>query len=183
MTAGANPENLPNKSALNQIRTNEIALDAPWELREFRIQAPGHYDSGHLRSVAVAMTPDLSFNLTSTLTDFINQNETAIVAGTYDVPLSLPSGAPFLGGNAPTPFGMFWDGSPGCGSINNPDARHNFSLTTCNGCHAGETATPFLHIDPQQFPGRSLGFSYGHHGFRPLHWPEPRLRGSRETKN
>ncbi len=161
VTAGANPENLPNKSALNQIRTNEIALDAPWELREFKIQAPGHYDSGHLRSVTVAMTPDLSFNLTSTLTDFINQNETAIVAGTYDVPLSLPSGPPFLGGNAPTPFGMFWDGSPGCGSINNPDARHNFSLTTCNGCHAGETATPFLHIDPQQSPAGLSGFLTG----------------------
>ena len=146
VTAGANPANLPNKSALNQIRTNEVALDSPWELREFRIQGPGHYDSGHLRSVTVAMTPDLSFNLTSTLADFINQNETAILSGNYEVPLVLPSGSPFLGGNAPTPFGMIWDGSPGCSSINNPDARHNFSLTTCSGCHAGETATPFLHI-------------------------------------
>jgi hypothetical protein len=161
VTAGANPANLPNKSALNQIRTNEVALDSPWELREFRIQGPGHYDSGHLRSVTVAMTPDLSFNLTSTLADFINQNETAILSGNYEVPLVLPSGSPFLGGNAPTPFGMIWDGSPGCSSINNPDARHNFSLTTCSGCHAGETATPFLHIDPQQSPAGLSGFLTG----------------------
>lgn len=161
VTAGADPAMLPNKSALNQIRTNEIALANPWELREFRIQGPGHYDSGHLRSVAVAMTPDLSFNQTSTLADFLNQNQAAILSGTYDVPLSLPSGSPFLGAGAPTPFGMIWDGAPACSSVNDPEARHLFSLTTCNGCHAGETGTIFLHIDPQQSPAGLSGFLTG----------------------
>mgnify|MGYP001200443664 FL=1 len=161
VAAGADPAKLPNKSALNQIRTNENALDPTWELREFRIQGPGHYDSGHLRSVAVAMTPELSFNQTSTLADFINQNETAILSGTYDVPLSLPSGSPFLGAGAPTPFGMIWDGDPGCSSVSDPEARHLFSLTTCNGCHAGETGTMFLHIDPVQSPAGLSGFLTG----------------------
>ena len=161
VAAGADPAKLPNKSALNQIRTNENALAPLWELREFRIQGPGHYDSGHLRSVAVAMTPDLSFNQTSTLADFINQNEAAVLSGTYDVPLSLPAGAPFLGAGAPTPFGMIWDGAPGCSSVSNPEARHLFSLTTCSGCHAGETGTFFLHIDPMQSPAGLSGFLTG----------------------
>ena len=161
VAAGADPAKLPNKSALNQIRTNENALHPTWELREFRIQGPGHYDSGHLRSVAVAMTPELSFNHTSTLADFINQNEAAILSGTYDVPLSLPSGSPFLGAGAPTPFGMIWDGDPGCSSVSDPEARHIFSLTTCNGCHAGETGTMFLHIDPVPSPAGLSGFLTG----------------------
>jgi hypothetical protein len=27
--------------------------------------------------------------------------------------------------------------------------RHKFSLNTCNGCHAGETGTPFTHVFPR----------------------------------
>ena len=35
---GADPSK-PNGSSINQIRTNEIVLDGPWELREFRVEA------------------------------------------------------------------------------------------------------------------------------------------------
>ncbi len=39
----------------------------------------------------------------------------------------------------------FWN-APG---INNPEARHKFSLNTCNGCHGAETQTIFLQISPR----------------------------------
>ena len=39
----------------------------------------------------------------------------------------------------------FWN-APG---INNPEARHKFSLNTCNGCHGGETQTGFLQVQPR----------------------------------
>lgn len=34
--------------------------------------------------------------------------------------------------------------------INDNEARHEFSLNTCNGCHGDETNTPFLHISTRQ---------------------------------
>jgi hypothetical protein len=44
------------------------------------------------------------------------------------------------------------------------DARHLFSLTTCNGCHGGETKTSeFLHVAPRDVGERSVlsGFLTG----------------------
>ncbi len=40
---------------------------------------------------------------------------------------------------------MFWN-PPG---VANVEARHLFSIRTCNRCHAGETATSFVHIAPR----------------------------------
>lgn len=147
--AGADPAK-PNGSALNQLRTNEIALAAPWELREFNIVA-----SGQLAEVTVKQTPDLSLNNQPVVRDFINVNEAAILAGTHVVPLDFPSGTPFLGGSALTPFGLFWNGPA---AINNLEARHLFSLATCNGCHAGETNTVFTHVKPRP-PGAPAALS------------------------
>jgi hypothetical protein len=43
--------------------------------------------------------------------------------------------------------------------IANPEARHLFSLGTCNGCHGfGETGTEFLHVSPRA-PGAPSGLS------------------------
>jgi hypothetical protein len=44
----------------------------------------------------------------------------------------------------------FWS-APG---ITNPEARHKFSLNTCNGCHGAETQTAFLQINPRS-PGQA----------------------------
>ncbi len=147
--AGAAPHK-PNGSALNQIRSNEIALGAPWELREFVISANG-WDAHLLRPNTVAQTPDLSLNGTPTLRDFVN-------SGATTVPLRFPTLAdPFLGGSALTPFQMFWD-HPG---ISPRSLRHRFSLDTCNGCHAGETNTLFTHINPGTPPVTLSGFMTG----------------------
>lgn len=116
----------PNHSAINQIRTNENALNPLWELREFRLVDP---TPSMLSQTTVADTPDISFNNTSTVN--------AILGGA--------SMAPLLGGAAdvPTPS-FFWDGNPSAPGV----PRHEFSLGTCNGCHGGESDTFFVHVNP-----------------------------------
>src|SRR5262249_5634993 len=137
---------------LNQLRTNEIALASPWELRQFNLTTPISF----LHETAVAQTPDIHFNAAdpfwsgSTLLDtFI----TTTAAGAT-VPASF-LGVPSLGASAPATgntVGYSWDTStldlnpadPG----NWTERRFDFSLNTCNACHAGETRTPFTHISP-----------------------------------
>ncbi len=148
-SAGAAPHK-PNGSALNQIRTNEIALGAPWELREFIISANG-WDTHFLRPNTVAQTPDISLNHTPILRDFVHSANT-------EVPLRFPTLAdPFRGGSSFAPFGFFWDEA----GISPRTLRHRFSLDTCNGCHAGETATFFTHIQPGTPPVGLSGFMTG----------------------
>jgi len=135
----ANPSK-PNGSALDQLRTNEVALSFPWELREFHLDAASH----ELLEATVKQTPDLSFDNTATVTNYVNSNQAAILAGTSVVPDDFPAGTPFLGGNAPNgPPTVFWNGVP---AVTSNDARQQFSLNTCNGCHGAETQTPFLQI-------------------------------------
>jgi hypothetical protein len=144
--ANASPAR-PNGSALNQIRTDEIELGVPWELREFRLDAASH---GFVEST-VAQTPDIRFNVNPalrTLTDYINANQVAILSGTNVVPLKFPptgASVPFLGGAAPNQFN-FWNSIP---PANSNDARHAFSLATCSGCHGEETGAFFTHVEPR----------------------------------
>src|SRR5262249_30617874 len=58
-----------NGSWINQIRSNEIALGLPWELREFILDPA----TGFLKQGTVALTPDsLALNGTSQLADIVN---------------------------------------------------------------------------------------------------------------
>jgi Concanavalin A-like lectin/glucanases superfamily len=135
----------PNGSALSQLRTNEIALAGPWELREFHLSA----DDGFLHPATVELTPDLGFNNTPTLASFVNANESAILADQHVVPLEF-QGAPFAGAAVLNNL-TDWR-APG---ITNNEARHHFSLNTCNGCHSiAETGTLFLHVLPRN-PGQT----------------------------
>jgi hypothetical protein len=145
--AGADP-NKPNGSAINQIRTNEIALSsgylgdigiepAPeisaraavpitrgvWELREFHLLS-----NNLLNIVSTANTPHHSHNNTQLLADYIN-------SGITNVPLTY-QGVPFLTGstlNFSVADGAVWNG-PGADN----QRRHEMSLGTCNACHGGE---------------------------------------------
>lgn len=178
--AGAGGSGKPNGSAINQIRTNEIALvgygglpaeldptpgalarqvssqaisipqGGPWELREFKLQS-----DKLLHIVSTQNTPHHTRNNTAQLANFIN-------AGGGTVPLTW-LGSPFLTGstfNSSVADSAVWK-APGI--INNQN-RHKFSLNTCNSCHGGETryngspavsfATPeisFVHITPRNF--------------------------------
>ncbi|WP_223641561.1 hypothetical protein [Corallococcus sp. EGB] len=152
----------PNRSSINQVRTNENWLQtSPWELREFRLwnssinpasfAAPGPV-LGLLNSHTVAQTPDRATKNTL-FPSYVNANVPPIVAvpPTYTVPLSWSTG-PFRGGRAivTSTFASpssppFW--SQPAATIPNRQARHVFSLNTCDGCHGDEIGTPFTHVN------------------------------------
>lgn len=145
-TAGADPRRKPNESALSQLRSNEL-LQKPWEMREWRI-FPNDSDVGHLREVTAKQTPDFDHNFSKRIVEYCTTFSADILAGRHTVPLQFGSPAvPFLGGSAPmTDEHFFWDGPPPKGTSLATPLRHAFSLNTCNGCHAGETGTPFTHV-------------------------------------
>jgi len=144
----------PNHSALNQLRTNEIALASPWELREFQVAA-----THQLGIVDVKQTPEKSDTAqaalppwyfqggpkNSVLVSWINGNATAIAANKYTVPLTLPGSVPFRGGSSPNLID-FWNGTSNSTQIVSEPVRHQFSLNTCNACHGAETQDSFRHI-------------------------------------
>lgn len=150
----------PDGSALNQVRTNEIALAAPWELREFVLDDR----SGLLVPHVVAQTPDtIELNGTPELAGLINRNEASLLAGDFDVPPPLlgPSSlsGPFREADFPDladrtfrmlPLaGGLFDAPWSAAGVRDNDARHAFAVNTCNGCHRSETGTGFVHV---QFP-------------------------------
>lgn len=133
-----------NGSSINQMRTNELSLDSPWELREFRLDPKAV--ASHLQSVTIKQTPDSSFNGSATLTSFINQFEPDLLNGTHEVTEQY-LGSPFLGAAIEYNSSDFWDSN----GINNNQARHMFSLNTCNSCHGRESNTGFLHVGTAPF--------------------------------
>ena len=143
VNANADPTK-PNGSSLNQIRTNEIALSIPWQLREFNIDAGTHL----LKLVTVKKTPRDNLNGTAAIADFINAHCAAILANNYDVH-DVEGGQPFLGAKSEI-NGPVWN-APGitCADVDN--TRHIFSLNTCNACHGGETSTAFTHVNTAPF--------------------------------
>jgi hypothetical protein len=132
--------NRANGSALIRIRTNEIALAGPWELREFNISPAGTRSKGNFIQVEAKQTPANVNNGTAQVAEWINANAAAILAGTYNVPSTF-QGSPFRGGHSLNNID-FWNG-PG---IADNQARHVFSMGTCNGCHGREADVGFLHI-------------------------------------
>lgn len=137
----ANPSK-PNGSALNQIRTNEIALADPWELREFNLVG----GSAFLQQVTVKDNPDLSLKDNAILAQLINDNEAEILTGKFVIPESFNNQA-ILGGASLNDLGLLAAINPL--GVNNPEARHKLSLNTCMGCHGGETGVFFLHVSPR----------------------------------
>ena len=107
---------------------------------------------GSLVERTVALTPQGGLNGSTKIRDFVNANQAAILAGTFDVPLTF-QGGPFRAGAILNNID-FWS-APG---ITNNNARQKLSLNTCNGCHGAETQTGFLQISPR-FPGSAAALS------------------------
>ena len=156
VNANTNPGK-PNGSSLNQLRTDELAIGSPWQLREFNIDSTTHL----LKLVTVKKNPrntaGNSLNNSALLASFINANCADILANNYDVPEAV-SGQPFLGAtslnnNGP---GDVWNAVLTCADP--ATTRRIFSLNTCNACHGGETQTAFTHVDVAPF-GATAGLS------------------------
>ena len=171
----------PNGSPLNQVRTNEVALGAIWELREFVIDPT----TGLLRQHTVAQNPsELLLNGTPALARLINRNEAKILSNDFVVPMEV-LGADALSGpfqesdfsdfddrtfTAIPFFADFYDIPWSAAGVRNNDARHLFALNTCSGCHRTETGANFLqvgfpdnHLLPQSLgaPAQLAGFLTG----------------------
>jgi hypothetical protein len=131
--ANANPGR-PNGSALNQLRTNEIAIGSSWELREFQVSAK----TGFLAQVTVKQSPKESLNGSPALVAFLNANAAAVRAGKHVVPAQL------LGSRSSTEVGT-WQ-APGVAE----PVRKAFAVATCIGCHQSETSTSFLHVETRR---------------------------------
>ncbi len=114
----------PNGSAINAVRSNEIDLgdNGIWQMRSFGLSAT----SGQLEPVPLVLTPDRSFNNSSTLASYINANQDAIIAEKHTVP-ALFNGVPFEAGAVFNDLSTWF--APGV----NSDARFHFALNTCNG--------------------------------------------------
>lgn len=164
--ANADP-NKPNGSALRTLRTNEVALQAPWELREFQLTQTRF---SMIDETTADDTPhDSFFNtplLFNWLTNVIQPNLTP--GNLFEDPVPpvklFFSNVNFLGANPrvpqpppvlPTvaPFTFFWT-TPGLaglsanGGMNSQNwARHRISRASCSGCHRRETSTAFVHVD------------------------------------
>ncbi len=168
----------PNGSALNQLRTNEIAIanappDNDWQMREFRLPR----GDGHLFEANAKQTPHETLRNTDLTAQYVNANTPAILAGTYVVP-DFWLGQKFLTNASDVPFGVFWNDGPTI-PIANRQARHLFSLNTCSACHSGETNTVFTHIKPASFgtPAGLSGFMTG------ISVPDPADPGPTRTFN
>jgi hypothetical protein len=142
----------PNGSALNQLRTNENELDdtgegLDWQVREFRIDPTTHL----LTEDTLTQTPDWLLRFGPRPADYVNGHESSIKSGTYQVPLRYPTRPDsFRAGALKYGLGTLWDGLPS-NPIPDRQARHLFSLNTCNGCHTGETHNVFTHVGPASF--------------------------------
>lgn len=170
-----------NQSALNQLRTNEVALAFPWELREFHLaieDAVADVDTptnGPLRPHTVAMTPDDAVFMPPpphpTVDNFVLGPVFSSVppsvptlpddcSATFSVPGQF-LGAPFRGGNSLTAPPTHWEANVNPADNRQLCARHEFSLNTCSGCHFGDTSTGFYHVQPQTMPAVLSNFLTG----------------------
>jgi hypothetical protein len=165
VTHGAAPGK-GNQNAINQVRTNEIALSAPWELREFTLTdeqpATGTNNpiSGDLRPHTAALTiNDSAFSALGgdpTVKNFMQSltvvppvaPPTSCTVANLQVPFTF-AGLNFRGGNAQIGPGH-WN-LLGLTTAAPADVcrRHVVSLNTCHGCHHDDTATTgFTQISP-----------------------------------
>jgi hypothetical protein len=130
-----------NGSALNQMRTNEVAFGLfgtgpPWELRQFNING----SSNELLPHSMNQTPDVSVNGSTRLRDCINN---PACVQTVPVNWEPPTPGPFLTASLDY-LSTFFFNAPGVSALN----RWNFSGNTCGGCHGADRLDPNVVFGP-----------------------------------
>lgn len=153
--AGANVKKVgvatPNKNSIAQIRTNDIELGSPWQIREYNLQFVGA--TAKLNPVTTKGTPAREVRLglaanggAALKTDLLGQimnNQAAVLNGSFNVQNQFlgPVADTFNGAN----FSAMFSGSGVPTNVQNA-----FINNTCNGCHANSTGgTPsfgFVHV-------------------------------------
>lgn len=136
------------KTALAQLRSSEAVFGSGREFRQFALS------NGALNLAPLPQTPGPAFGEKHSrqqraLAGFLREQDPLIRSGLHNLPLTLEvqneTPVSMLGGRALIPAdkpNFHWEG----GDRVSHDARRIFSLNTCNGCHAGETASDGLHI-------------------------------------
>jgi hypothetical protein len=133
----------PGGSSINQVRSNEILMGNPWQLREFHLTSVNNVLGLHLSTtgntpVNSAVTTGTTQN--TTLVNYINGQSALLHGGYAPFPTSI------LGGESNEDFTWSFTQTV------NQDARHNFAGMTCNGCHNSETSglqlSGFYQISP-----------------------------------
>lgn len=111
-------------ATLKQLRTNEIAVDNPWDLREFHLAV----DAGgaKLARARLAGQPKVKFDGDARLA-------TGVTPAMETYMAIIPS------------KDFRWH-IPGASEA----TRFQFAMRTCAGCHALETNTQFVHIKPRE---------------------------------
>jgi hypothetical protein len=150
----------PNGNALDQLRTNEVALQGArfthagsgfvnakqfWELREFHLTSTG------LAPHTMNLEPARDFDVfragmvehegtrSPELVSFLNANAAAVLAATHQLPDGMSANSSLVGSS---PYGA-WAAFDGVA----PAVRNSFAINTCAGCHRHETATNhFMHV-------------------------------------
>ena len=112
-----------NNSSLVQLRTNEAAIDSPWDLREFKLDAT---NGATLQRAQLKGQPKVKFDGDPRLASGVTP-----AMETY---------------SAIIPSKDFAWNAPGLSG----EDRFKFAMTTCAGCHAKETRTDFVHIKPRE---------------------------------
>jgi hypothetical protein len=150
--------NKPNGSALNQLRTNEIAIanlapDDRWQMREFRLPK----GNGLLFEANAKQTPHETLRNTDLTAHFVNSTPPGATVPDFWLGQKFLTNA----SDVPSPA-VFWTDGPTITIMPRKD-RHDFSLNTCSGCHARESDTIFTHIKPAPFgtPAGLSGFMTG----------------------
>ncbi len=170
-----------NKSALNQLRTNEIALtnnannvndrSPRWQFREFKIPVAAGVQQ--IAEVPTAQEPANKYNgadnvpfvpapaNVNIMSTWVNANSAAIQADNHLVPLLIGANN-FLAGkvNYPSTSPLvspgFWNGTA-ANPIIDDKTRQNFSVATCTGCHGAEPQTDFTHVN---YVGTGVAMNY-----------------------
>ena len=154
-----------NGSAVMRIRTNEIQLGSPWEMREFNFASTGFMVPATTKN---SPNHDLLSN-SPALLDYLNQNP--VLGSTTDtafMALNMPTlfeGGSFLGGKAQENFDSSrWTLPNGENQVNSVRID-NLGLLTCNGCHNENKASndiAFYQVDPLASPNNpSTGVNDG----------------------
>ncbi len=167
------------ETVLGQLRTSEAVFGQGREFRQF------HLSGNSLSLTELSQTPAFIFSRPNSpeqraLSEFLHAQDPLIRSGIHQLPSFLSAGRqtlPVLAGSAILPAGAqgyYWDPGP----LVSREARRIFSLNTCTGCHAGETAcAEGLHIHPRAAGAEAVLSTFLNRDRTPLRLSDPDVKG------